>query len=591
MMTPTSLARFNDEQREAILHDGSTVVLAGPGSGKTDTIVAKVTRLLQDDVPAPRGVACLTYGNDAVREFTDRLRANDVNSGHRLFLGTVHRFCMQRVLRPFADLCGRPELVNPRVLTAREQLAVRGESLDRVGAVGEDPTWLEPVFTTIRRAIACDEDLSGFEDQRVAAAIAYDELLVEAGAVDFEAMTLSALRLLETEVDLRPLVVARYPWIAIDEYQDLGGPLHRIVTVLHDAGMNIFAVGDPDQCIFGFTGADPAYLNELAGHPDFHKVELKFNYRAGARLIAAAHASLGETRPHVADPSRSDPGAIEITEVPGGLLGQASYVVHDLVPDLLANGVPAEQIAILYKNKGDLLDALASEFNDSTVDFFVERDARFPSGPIVRWLQLCATRTLDPDGNQPLSELVALHPLRLDRPSDGSDELALRRALIDATAPADPDTPLDLWVDTLDSRLELTSRLAVSAQNRDDVDALTALRGADYTAIRLADFARGVHVAGRVVVTTLHSAKGRQFDVVIMPGLQRTLFPQTRWHAATRTDRPTDLAGDRRLLYVGITRARDQVHLVHSQRFTNRYGYDVSGRSPFIDEIQQRLKA
>ncbi len=108
-----ALGRLNPEQSAAVHTTGSTIVHAGPGSGKTDTIVLKVADLLQRHVKAPQGVACLTYGNDAVLEFTRRLTDCGIRKQQRLFLGTTHSFCMQKILRPYAALCGRPDLTRP----------------------------------------------------------------------------------------------------------------------------------------------------------------------------------------------------------------------------------------------------------------------------------------------------------------------------------------------------------------------------------------------------------------------------------------------------------------------------------------------
>src|SRR5687768_3669957 len=96
-----AMARLNKVQRKALLEAGNTVLLAGPGSGKTATLVLKIARLL-DEISAPRGVACLTYGNEAAREFESRLGELGIRSGGRLFTGTVHSFCLAHVLRPFA---------------------------------------------------------------------------------------------------------------------------------------------------------------------------------------------------------------------------------------------------------------------------------------------------------------------------------------------------------------------------------------------------------------------------------------------------------------------------------------------------------
>lgn len=581
-----ALKRLNPEQASAVESAASTVVLAGPGSGKTDTIVLKVAQLLERDVQAPRGVACLTYSNDAVREFSERLRRFGVRPERRLFLGTTHSFCMQRILQPFAGLCGRSDLTRPKLLSSAEQFGARQKALDKVG-VGDDARYFEPTLTTIRRAIACGEDLHVFDDRHVDVARAYDNLLTAEQAVDFESMTLNALALLDAHDDLAALVAARYPWIAIDEYQDLGGPLHRLVLRLHDARINVFAVGDPDQCIFGFNGASPEYLKQLTTHPGFASITLRFNYRSGADLISAAQATLGETRPYTADPNREDRGTISLTNVPGGLDAQARYVVFDLIPALIAAGTKPDEIAVLYKQKGDLLDALVGQLDGSPLDFHVERDIRFPAGPTVRWMQQCAARAISPDDSDSLMDLIAGIPSGDRGLLDPSQELEQRQQLLGALKPVAPETPLHSWIDVFVSDTDLVARLQNSGTDSDSVSSIEQLKRPMDPPVDLVEFARGVSVEGRIVVTTCHSAKGRQFDVVVMPGLQRTLFPFERF--INRAYVAKDPLGDRRLFYVGITRAGHDVHLLSSPLFTNRFGYDVPGRSPFLDELETRL--
>ena len=582
------LDRLNPEQRAAVEHDGNTVVLAGPGSGKTDTIVLKVAQLLYDEVAAPRGVACITYGNDAVREFSIRLRMLGVGRGQRLFLGTVHSFCLNRVLRPFAAIADRPELSRPRILSPVAQRRALQASLDATG-VGDDPQYFDATLTRIRRANACGESLETFDERHIAVAEHFEANLAAEEAVDFEAMTLEALRIVQKSQDVRELLVARYPWVAIDEYQDLGGPLHQIVDELRRAGAKIFAVGDPDQCILGFTGADPSYLTDLSEDRAFRTIRLAFNYRSGARLIAAAEASLGTARNYQPAPGRDHEGEIAFDEIQGGIEAQAQQVVGDTVPALIAAGVEPHEIAVLYKQRGHLFDALVDEIERADEQYLVEKDARFPSSPLVRWLQRCATRSLGAEEADPLVDLASPYDDLLRAAGVFEDDLLVRERILDAVAPVDGQLAVNEWVTNFDDSLKLRSLLEASGTAPDDLASITSLREVGSSPIPLIDFAGGVQIRDRVVLTTCHASKGRQFDAVILPGLQTSLFPFARWIRGEYRATPAQLAEDRRLFYVGLTRARFQVHLVYSPSFVNRWGYTVDGVSLFVHEVAQRL--
>ena len=582
------IARLNLEQLAAVEHDNNTVVLAGPGSGKTDTIVVKVARLLDSEVPPPRGVACITYGNDAVREFSIRLRRLGIRQGQRLFLGTVHSFCLNRILRPFALVAGRPDLARPRVLSPQEQRRAIQGSLDALGA-SENAQFFEATLTRIRRAMACGESLDSFDARHCAVAEHFNVQLASEKAVDFEAMTLEALRIVKTSQDVREFLVAKYPWLAIDEFQDLGGPLHQIVSHLRRAGSKIFAVGDPDQCILGFTGADPSYLLDLSNNDTFRTFRLRFNYRSGAKLIAAAEASLGSARNYRPAPGRRHEGDIEFEEVDGGLESQARRVVHDIVPSLTAAGVEPHEIAVLYKQQGELFDALVAEAKNADEQYLFEKDVRFPSAPVVRWLQRCATKCLGGEQAESLAELAAPYRELLQVSGAFEEELVIRQRVSGAIAVADPEVTLAEWATQVDCSLSLRDLLEIDGARPDDLASVAALCDAQPAEVPLLDFARGVQVHGQVVLTTCHASKGRQFDVVILPGLQVSLFPFARWNRGSYGATSRQLAEDRRLFYVGLTRARYQAYLVYSPSFVNRWGYTVEGASPFVNEVAERL--
>ena len=573
---------LNEQQRHAVLHDDHTVVVAGPGSGKTATLVTKVAHLLDSEIDDPFAVACLTYNNDTVREIAMRLRALGRNQGRRLLIGTVHSFCLGAVLRPFAHLV--PELGRPDAGVLSGPSA--GRLLDRALTMeGHNDTayWFDTRLALIRKALALDEPLDPFDERDVKVARRYQQLLVDAHAIDFDGMVFDALAIIESDAVIRDLLAARFPWLCVDEYQDLGGVLHRIVLALADAGVKIFAVGDADQTVYDFTGADPRYLRELQDDPRFEVVRLRFNYRSGARLIAAAQAALlpDEPRGYEAAPEVTDRGEVFIESISGGLAGQADRTAA-IAKELIADGVPAHDIAILYPATDPILAMLTSALQDHDVPFVAERDDTFPRTPVVQWLQRCAQRALDRDGpdTEPFAELTRVYSQMLRDAGRDARGLRPRADLLQAVeAPATLQTPLGTWIAAFEDRVSLRATLAAARATADDLDALDALQASPAT---LGDFAAGVTVTDHVAVTTYHSSKGRQFHSVLLPGLQERLMPKS-WR--------TTLGEQRRQFYVALTRAKRRVYLLSTPTCTWRaWGKPRGGsESRFVAEVRTRL--
>lgn len=603
------LGELHPVQRAAAVHDGNVVVVAGPGSGKTRTLVARVAYLLAARVSPFRGAACITYTTAAAEEVGQRIRALGV-APERLVCSTVHSFCLNEILRPFAALTGSSALSPQTVLGDDQAVVLLQECFDTIGIL-DNAQWRVGAVTSIRRALACGESVDAFDDREVKAAQLYERKLLEEGQVDFEHMVIRALWLVREDAHVRDLLQARFPHVIVDEYQDLGGVLHALVLALRDAGITITVVGDADQTIFGFSGSDPKYLAQLGDASDFVQFTLQVNYRSGQRIIHASEAALGQVRGRLArDGAR--PGALHLERVKGGLDDHARVAVR-LVEQVLSRGVPQERVAILYPSKGVLLDQLLAALVDSALPHVHERDAGLPRGHIVGFLRRCAALAIrngqdhlegpDRDGvlqgsrESDLPSVAQLaHEFRLLRlrasvPASSSrlELLRLVQRCVDPAVPVAPLDSADTWLQVVDEHLGIADLAEAHPESRETaaVQDLLAL-GAT---LEMQNLALGGVVRGRVVVTTYHSAKGREFHTVVLPGLVEGLVPRdVKTSAGWRAPTGKSLEEQRRAFYVALSRAEQAVHLITGRGYHTANGYWISkGPSCLLEDVLQHV--
>ncbi|MFG2504756.1 ATP-dependent helicase [Streptomyces rubiginosohelvolus] len=601
------LAQLHPDQRKAATHAGNLIVLAGPGAGKTRTLVARIGVLLAA-TSLRRGVAALTYTEAAAAETTRRLHRLGIRPGRRLSSSTVHAFCLQGILRPYAHLID--EGFNRESTTVADDNTCR--SLWRQAAhecgLGETTSQDRTALERLRRVVYAGESTDEFHAIYKNIVFRYEELLRHGDLIDFEAMTGRALALLRKSRTAREQIVARYPYIVIDEYQDLGPVLHGIVEVLLDAGASVTAVGDPDQVLYAYQGASARYLQGLGNRVDFHRVRLTLNYRSGSALINASRAVLGRDRGYHAAPERSDTGTVTITPAKGDLNRHAALAV-DAVRGQLDKGLAHESIAILYRAQGPILDALIQALDAAQIPYDREKKRRRPSGPLAELIALCTARSLSgPLGSSnrsstgtvralPLRELASLWKRQLQL-ADLAHPDVTRRALaqqlaavLDATTPRpEPGDDARSFLQKLTLAMDIAALANASADPRDrsTVDELNVLQEAPLTMAELA----GGQIPGHIAVTTYHSAKGREFSVVVLPGLVEGIVPS---YFPNRPPTPRAVAAARREFYVAITRAKDEAVLITGDRYTipaNKYYPEReqrSRRTRFVDEIERGL--
>jgi len=576
--------RRNREQYEAALETGHCVVLAGPGSGKTKTLTTAMARTLTEDVVDPRGVACITYNNECAIELETRMARLGVESGERSFIGTVHGFALSQVLAPYARCI-------PGLLPADFRVADRSECRAAVEVAYEDAfgdggdphnRW---TFAEEKRRRGVDRDLPEWRGRNPELADfieAYERELRARRLIDFDDMPLIAFRMIRDHGWIRASMCARFPVLFVDEYQDLGHALHELVLLLCFQGsIRLFAVGDADQSIYGFTGANPELLQSLTTRSDVRTIRLRFNYRSGARIIRASMGALGEDRDYRGVDGAPD-GEITFWPVPLGHLQQSEHIADTIIPKLLERGYARDQIAVLYRSAkmGNIvaaaLEAADLPFVRADANALVKRSSR-----LARFVETCAAWTTGGwrEANPPYARLLqhAGSLVYAGRISEAEEQVLSRQLIGFLRIGIDAGETTNEWLRRLYRDL-IAPWQAVSRNEHQEWDICSEMvdrtdpgKGKD---MPLNIFAGRIEGTGRIALSTLHSAKGREFDAVILFGINDGDLPN--WHD-NKSDRA--LREARRLFYVGVTRSRKELCLVYQEHHHSPWVVELFRRS------------
>lgn len=577
--------QLNDGQWQAYEAPGHCVVLAGPGSGKTKTLTIKLARILSEDVEAPRGVACITYNNECARELEDRLSRLGVEPGKRVFIGTVHSFSLTQILLPYGPLLGIDLPTEFGVATQQQQkIALENAYYEVIGGPG-NPQNARFSMDLYRRSILDRSKPAwlGRDEQKARLVEAYEHHLRMMGLIDFDDMPLLALRALKQNPWLRQALVAKFPVLAVDEYQDLGRALHQMVMGLcFHSGMRLLAVGDADQSIYGFIGAYPELLQRLSERDDVETVTLGLNYRCGSQIVQASEYALGEARGYQV-PENAAAGTIYFHPSSDGYSAHASFLFANILPGILERnpGIELGQIGILYPAAflGNEVADAAQAHGYSVLR--TDANALFPrSSRLMRWLEACASwccdgwKRGDPRWSRLVSEGIRLFPSLQSKREKGRQ---FGRSLLDLMwCRRDGQYDLRNWL--LEIRQGLLAPLMEAertfSEEQTILDNFLVRLGddGDIGQMSLGQFSGEGIGNDRINLSTLHSAKGREFDITVLFGMDAGRIPRANASEA-------DLIAARRLFYVGVTRARTELHMVFS----------AHNPSAFVTEVQDRI--
>ena len=632
--TNSRLDALNPQQREAVLHtDGPMLVVAGAGSGKTRVLTHRVAHLIESGSAAPSEILAITFTNRAANEMKERVQGLvGGRTAARMWVMTFHAAC-GRLLRRDAERLGYRSSFT--IYDQADQVRLVKACIEELEL---DPKRFAPraVHSAISRAkdrLLTAEDygdqVGNFFEQTVASVYAlYQRRLYAANAMDFDDMILQAVLLLEADAEARAAWQERFSHIMVDEYQDTNHAQFRLLSVLAAKHRNIAVVGDPDQSIYAFRGADIRNIAEFEhDFPGARVVALEQNYRSTQAILDAANAVIARNPDRRPKKLWSDLGRglpVRVVEAEDEH-AEARFVAGEITKALDEGAGPAD-IAVFYRMNAQsrvLEDVLVRQ----GVGYRVVGGPRFYERAEIKdaiaYLQVIHNPadevSLRRIVNQPRRGIgtasldrLAAHASQMNwtllEAIDHSSAVPLGTAaaarvrefagliedLREVASTASPAELLEQVLEQTGYRAMLEAERTFESQGRmENLDELVGVarefadRGEEDAS--LATFLQEISLYSdsdalneprpEVTLMTIHNAKGLEFPIVFVIGLEEGLFPHQR------SLDEGDEAEERRLCYVGMTRAQQSLVLTHAHSRTifGMRGYNLPSR--FLSEL------
>jgi DNA helicase-2/ATP-dependent DNA helicase PcrA len=625
---------LNDAQLAAVRQsDGPVLIFAGAGSGKTRVLTHRIAYLLEDLRVAPERILAVTFTNKAAGEMKSRLHRMVGPTARDLWVGTFHSMCV-RILRRDGSRIGvgrsfaviddsdQRQLVKEILedLDYDERQLSAGACLAEIDKAKNALIWPEQFAQT----------QTSFAGERIANVYTeYQRRLAESNSLDFDDLIVRTIDLLERDKETRERYQHRFEYVLVDEYQDVNAAQYRLVALLAGYHGNVTVVGDDDQSIYSWRGSD--YRMILRFEEDFpgaKTFKLEENYRSTGRILEAANNLVSNNRSRAPKRLFTTRGEGEaITLYPAATERDEARYVVEKIKSMVRDGSAYRDFVALYRTNAQsrvFEEALLAEGIPYRVVGGVGFYARTEVKDVVAYLRyivnssdaLAFKRIVNVPrrgiGQQTLAALV--QAANAARVSVG--EAIFSSDLLRAAVPkklkelerfaelinelrrvAESGSVADVLVAVLErsgyvrelqaedthearGRLENLSELVGVAREYEATDDAPSLAGFLANVALVSDLDSLDEDASYVTLMTLHSAKGLEFPSVFLTGLEEGVFP----HSRTLTE-PAEVEEERRLAYVGITRAIDRLFLTYAARralFGNTYAYP---KSRFLDEI------
>jgi DNA helicase-2/ATP-dependent DNA helicase PcrA len=638
------LEELNPEQRRAVEHgEGPLLVLAGAGTGKTRVLVNRIAHLVRGGVP-PRDILAVTFTNKAAGEMRDRLRSLLGVGANHMWIGTFHATCA-RILRIHGDRVGLSRdftilddddqrrilnnLLKERGLDEQITAKTLAIQIDRCKNRGDDPMqttqsdWGSDILREIYPA--------------------YQAQLAQEGAVDFNDLLLKVLELAR-HPEIGPILAARFDHVLVDEFQDTNRVQYRLVRHFADVNRNLTVVGDDDQSIYSWRGAEPRNLLEFDhDYPDAVIVKLEQNYRSTQMILAAANAVIAQNRNRHEKAlwtarTGGEPILWEQCETERE---EAEFIARAIGGLVSAENRDYGDMAVLYRTRAQSR-ALEEQMRTFRIQYRIVGDVSFFQRKEIKDVLAYLRLLLHPNADSAFERVVNVPARGIGKTStERIRDVARtsRTSLIEAARACaegrlggmgvGPRKKIASFLDILDGLRDVqaagasVAELIIQTVERSGYKDQLARENTPEAEDRLGNLAELVSMAsdfdeetegqgtlvefdarvslssavdeadgrsrGSVTLMTIHAAKGLEFPVVFLCGMEDGLFPSMRQR--NDMDEQSTLEEEYRLAYVAMTRARERLVLTHARMRRHWGEMRMNQPSRFLDAIPQEYLA
>ncbi|MCI7702700.1 MAG: UvrD-helicase domain-containing protein [Tenericutes bacterium] len=621
-----NLDNLNDKQKEAVLYnDGPLLIIAGAGAGKTKTLTTKIAYLIEEGLAAPYNILAITFTNKAAKEMRDRLYLLIGDEARKLQVSTFHSFGL-KLLRENYELLGYDR--NFVIMDSDDSLTVVKKIIKDLNY---DPKIYNP--KAIRNKISsCKNELISAHDYERYAVSDYEQVIQKVyekyehklktnNSVDFDDLLILPIKLFKEHRDVLEKYQDLYKYVLIDEYQDTNEAQYILTKMISEKNRKITCVGDDSQSIYSFRGANyKNILNFEKDYKDAKTILLEQNYRSTGNILDAANQVIKNNR------DRKDKN-LWTNKGPGDKIkyyraynerDEAQYIIRK-IKELVNRDVEYKDIAILYRTNAQSR-VVEEEMLKENLPYRVIGSFYFYSRKEIKDLIAYLRLIHNSKDNISLLRVIntpkrgiglkTIENLTIRADSEGisiydaiesGKELEFKNTIEKLKSIAEDLTLTELIDKVLDAsgmkkelESEQTLESEVRLENLEEFKSITKAFEEKEGLISLEDFLLEISLVSdveeykddpnRISLMTVHSVKGLEFDHVFVIGMEEGLFP----HMNSLMENGA-LEEERRLCYVAITRARDDLHLVNARRRTLFGKEQVNPVSRFISEINPDL--